>query len=106
MLEQAASLKKLRSPNFSHVWDLLVPDVPRQKIHHFRETSCSPEKFAHYKRVYFFEAPILGASKVPICIKEKSPDGIIIIHPYLSGNLSVFEQKDALIALLKKNTIR
>jgi hypothetical protein len=58
--------------------------------------------FAEKKRVYFFEAPIVGVTDSNTYFIKKEENGIIIIQPYLAGNNSVFERKDALLSLIKE----
>jgi hypothetical protein len=58
--------------------------------------------FAESKRVYFFEAPIIGVTDSNTYFIKKEDNGLTIIQPYLAGNHSVFEQKDALLALIKE----
>ena len=65
-------------------------------------TSAVMGTFAENKRVYFFEAPIVGVTDSNTYFLKKEENGITIIQPYLAGNTSVFERKDALLSLLKE----
>ena len=65
-------------------------------------TSQIMNRFLGRKRVYFFESPIIGVSKTPTYFIKKNDDEMIVVQPYLPGELSVFEQKEALLELLKE----
>lgn len=58
--------------------------------------------FAENKRVYFFEAPIIGVTDSNTYFIKKEENGLTIVQPYLAGNTSVFEQKAELLNLLKE----
>lgn len=64
-------------------------------------TSTLMDQFAQEKNVYFFENPILEVSREPTYFLQKNEQGVSVIQPYLPGNLSVFEKRDALITLLR-----
>lgn len=65
-------------------------------------TSSVMDKFAENKRVFFFEAPIIGVTENSTYFFKAEDNGIRIIQPYLPKEISVFEQKDILLNLLKE----
>lgn len=64
-------------------------------------TSKLMSRFALRKRVYFIEAPIVGVTMESSYILKTSFHQVTIIQPYLPENTSVFEQKLALLNLVK-----
>lgn len=74
--------------------------------HHFGSSEVRTSKlmvtFAKRKRVYFFESPIIGVASSPTYFLSKNDHEVTIIQPYLPANLSVFEQKEALLNLIKE----
>lgn len=65
-------------------------------------TSSVMQSFAENKRVFFFATPIIGAIKNPTYFLKNEANGIAHIQPYLPKEVSVFEQKEALLNLLKE----
>jgi hypothetical protein len=65
-------------------------------------TSKQMEKFALNRRVYFIESPIIGVSKTPTYFLKKSQKEVIVIQPYLPEELSIFEQKVAMLDIIKE----
>ncbi len=59
-------------------------------------------QFVANKRVFFFESPIIGVSSVPTYFLRKGDHEVTVIQPYLPGETSVFEQKEALLNILKE----
>ncbi len=65
-------------------------------------TSKHMSRLAQHRRVFFVEYPIIGVSKTPTYFLKKNEQEVIIIQPYLPGELSVFERKDAILGILKE----
>lgn len=68
----------------------------------FSRTSQIMSHFSKYRRVYFFEEPILGVSQNPIYLLRETRDDVVVVEPYLSSDMSIFEQKNALLEVIKK----
>ena len=75
----------------SHRWDST-----------FTRTSQMMSRFSRYRKVYYIENPIFGVSKEPIYVLRETRDDVMVIEPYIPGETSVFEQKDAFISILAK----
>jgi UDP-galactopyranose mutase len=65
-------------------------------------TSHVMKSFAESKRVFFFEAPIIGVTENSTYFLKKEDNGITIIKPYLPRDFSVFDKKHLLLNLLKE----
>ncbi len=59
-------------------------------------------QFAHKKRVYFIESPIIGVANEATYFLRKDDHRVTVIQPHIPGNTSVFEQKEALLELVKE----
>jgi UDP-galactopyranose mutase len=59
-------------------------------------------QFANRKRVYFIESPIMGVSSTPTYFLKKNDHEVTIIQPYLPSEISVFEQHEASLNLVKE----
>jgi UDP-galactopyranose mutase len=81
-------------------------DVIVFSSNHFGSTEVRTSKlmnrFAQGKRVYFIESPIVGVTEDSLYLLKKHEHEVIIIQPYIPGNTSVLEQKQALFNLVKK----
>lgn len=87
--------------NFTNGTDLIVFSSDKFGSESVR-TSALMLEFALKKRVYFIEAPIMNVSKEPTYFIKKSDHEVCIIQPYLPAETSVFEQKKAILELLKE----
>ena len=67
----------------------------------FERTEQIMSRYARYRRVYFFEVPVIGISKEPQYLIRETRDDVKVVEPYLPDHLSVFEQKAALVELIK-----
>lgn len=64
-------------------------------------TSFLLKDAAFERRVYFIESPILSESGENTYYIQDDASGVRIVKPYLSKESSVFEQKKALLELIK-----
>lgn len=87
--------------NLEHGTDLIVFSSNSFDSTEYR-TSELMARFAKRWRVYFFEAPIIGVTKEPTYFLRKNEHQVTIVQPYLPAETSVFEQKEALLSLLKE----
>lgn len=65
-------------------------------------TSLLMANFALRKRVFFIQSPIIGVVKEATYHLKQNEQQVTIIQPYLPGETSVFEQKEAMLNLLKE----
>lgn len=68
----------------------------------FTRTSQIMSRFARHRRVFFFEAPIVGVSKNPLYLLRETRDDVMVVEPYLPEEMSVFDQKIALVEIVNK----
>ena len=59
-------------------------------------------KFASQRRVFFIESPIIGKTKEPTYYITREENEVMIVKPYLPAEMSVFERKSAIQALIKE----
>lgn len=88
---------KLIAPNS----DLIVFSLERWGSS-FSRTSQIMSRFARHRNVFFIETPIVGVSKTPMYLLRETRDDVMVIEPYLPEEISVFDQKDALIEIVNK----
>ena len=88
---------KLNAPNS----DLIVFSLERWGSS-FSRTSQIMSRFARHRNVFFIETPVVGVSKSPMYILRETRDDVMVIEPYLPAEISVFDQKDALIEIVNK----
>lgn len=66
--------------------------------------------FAHHRRVYYFEDAIFGITDVPRIYLRETPEGLIVVEPYLPATLKDEEihsaMKDLLDELIYEEEIR
>ena len=65
-------------------------------------TSTLMASFALRKRVYFIESPIIRVAKKATYFLKKNEHEVTVIQPYLPGETSLFEQKQAMQDILKE----
>ena len=56
--------------------------------------------FAHHRRVYYFEDAIFGITDVPRIYLRETPEGLIVVEPYLPATLKEEEIESAMKDLL------
>lgn len=59
-------------------------------------------RFSIRWRVYFFEAPIMGATNESTYFIKKNKMGVNIVQPYLPGDLSAFDQTQAMLKIINE----
>jgi glycosyltransferase involved in cell wall biosynthesis len=67
----------------------------------FERTEQIMSRYACYRRVYFIEIPIIGISAEPKYLIRETRDDVRVVEPYLPENFSVFEQKAALVEIIR-----
>lgn len=87
--------------NFTSGTDLIVFSSDKFGSDELR-TSVLMKEFAQKKRVYFIEAPIMNVAREATYFIKKEDHEVYIIQPYLPAETSVFEQKSAMLELLKE----
>lgn len=87
--------------NFTSGTDLIVFSSDKFGSEDLRTTLLMKE-FAARKRVYFIEAPILNVAREATYFMQKEDHEVCLIQPYLPAETSVFEQKKAMLDLLKE----
>lgn len=87
--------------NFTNGTGLIVFSSDKFGSENLRTSSLMTE-FALKKRVYFIEAPIMNVSKEATYFIKKNDHEVCIIQPYLPADTSIFEQKKAVLDLLKE----
>lgn len=65
-------------------------------------TTALMTEFAQRNRVYFIESPIVGVVQAPTYLLKKNEHAVTVIRPYLPATMTMFEQKDAVLALVKE----
>lgn len=88
---------KLIAPNT----DLIVFSLERWGST-FSRTSQIMSRLARHRNVFFIETPIIGVSKTPMYLLRETRDDVMVIEPYLPAEISVFDQKDALVEIVNK----
>lgn len=87
--------------NLAHNTDLIVFSVERWGSS-FTRTSQIMSRFARHRKVFFFEAPIVGISQTAVYLLRETRDDVIVVEPYLPEEMSIFEQKAALVEVVNK----
>ncbi len=65
-------------------------------------TSLLMSEFALHKRVFFFEEPVVGMVKIPTYFINQDINQVYVIRPYLPDGISIYDQKEALLELMKE----
>jgi hypothetical protein len=81
--------------------DLIIISSHPYGSEEVRTTSVMND-LAEKKRVYFFEAPVIGVTPSATYFIQKESNGVILVKPYLPKDISVFEHKAMLLNLLKE----
>ncbi|WP_413290399.1 glycosyltransferase family 1 protein [Bdellovibrio sp. HCB337] len=77
---------------FSHMrWDFV-----------FRRSQHLMSRFAIFRRVFFFEEPIYGMTKIPRYHIRETPENVQVVTPYLPQGLSTIEQECSLMRLVSE----
>lgn len=87
-------------PSFIQKSDLIVFSLNKWSAS-FERTEQIISRYARYRRVYFFEVPVIGFTEKPQYLIRETRDDVRVVESYLPSNLSIFEQKAALLELLK-----
>ena len=67
----------------------------------FGRTSQIMSRFARYRRVFYIESPIVGVAKTPVYLLRETRDDVVVVEIHLPDDLSVFEQKEAMIKVIR-----
>lgn len=86
--------------NLIHGTDLIVFSSEEFGSEDLR-TSKLMNHFSHNHRVFFFHKPITGMTKKPTFYYSKESHLVTVVQPYIPAELSVFDQKVALVNLIK-----
>ncbi len=64
-------------------------------------TSKLMSHLAHSHRVFFFHKPLVGMTKKSTFYYSKESHAVTVVQPYLPSDMSVFDQKQGLLNLIK-----